>query len=208
MIARHRYRQQGPKPGFEGEFAEGMIVRCCHVGNLDRLAAFGGLADRRFAQINRRLWIAPRNSLLRLWLATTSKALTGCVEFKDSTAIRFREIHCIASDRVKYLPQIQRRANRAAYLAKGAHLFKRKLKLACPLLDFLKQADVLDGDHRLVGESFDQRHLFIAKRPHFPPPSRNNSDEFILPKHRNGQNRAYVLFFVKFTRLGRKGWIG
>ena len=31
------------------------------------------------------------------------------------------------------------------------------------LLEFLEQPHVLDGDHRLIGESFEQRNLFFRE---------------------------------------------
>src|SRR4030095_16983234 len=130
-----------------------MVVHCCHVGYLDRLGAFGSLADRRFAQINRRLMDCAQKSAAQVMAGNDIERLTSRVELKDATAIRFREIHRISGNRIQYLTQIQRRADRPADITKSAYLLERKLKLACALLDFLKETNIFDGNNRLVSES-------------------------------------------------------
>ena len=53
------------------------------------------------------------------------------------------------------------------------HLGRRRLMLqglaqfGVALVEFFKQPHVLDGDYRLIGESFDQRDLFVGERANF-----------------------------------------
>jgi hypothetical protein len=44
-----------------------------------------------------------------------------------------------------------------------------RFELLALLLDFVKQPDVYDGDHRLVGEGFEQGDLFIGERVNLGP---------------------------------------
>src|SRR5215475_8321699 len=42
-------------------------------------------------------------------------------------------------------------------------MLQRLAEVAVALLQFLEQADVLDGDDRLVGEGLQQRHLLVRE---------------------------------------------
>ena len=53
-------------------------------------------------------------------------------------------------------------------------------QFSVPLLDLLKQPDVLDGDDRLVGEGFEKRNLFVCKRPDFLSMDYNRANQIIL----------------------------
>src|SRR5262249_45946897 len=118
------------------------------------------------------------------------EGLTGWVELKDATAIRSGEIHRIAGNRIQLLPQIQRRADRPANVAKSPNLFERKLKLAGALLNFLEQPHVLNGNHRLVGEGLDQLDLLGSEGLDYIPPDNNNADGQTFSKHGDTQNGA------------------
>ena len=59
-----------------------------------------------------------------------------------------------------------------------------------PLLQLLKQAHVLDGDHRLVGERRDQLDLLVGEGLDFGPPDHDDANESALPEHGNSQDRA------------------
>src|SRR4030095_10553990 len=144
VIAGHWYCQHGPKPRIEGKLAERMIVRDCHISDLNRLTTFSGLADSRLSQINRCHMDCAKKFAAQVMAGNDIEGLTSRAKFKDSTAIGLREIHRIAGNRFKYLLQIQRRADRPAYVAEGAHLLKRKLKLARSLLDFFEQPHILN----------------------------------------------------------------
>jgi hypothetical protein len=51
-------------------------------------------------------------------------------------------------------------------------------ELTALVLDFLEQADVFDGDHRLVGESLNQLNLFVAESPNGFARQCENADGF------------------------------
>src|SRR5262245_66509523 len=75
---------------------------------------------------------------------------------------------------------------------------KARLVLACfrklPafFLDFVEQADVFDGDHRLVGKSGDQLDLLISKRLHDTSGQDQRADRNALPEERDSKGRTYV----------------
>src|SRR5262249_18660099 len=64
----------------------------------------------------------------------------------------------IAEDRIK------RRAQLVAHICEKMRFMHAPLpKLAALVLDFLEQPYILDGDHRLVGESLNQLDLLRGK---------------------------------------------
>ena len=60
--------------------------------------------------------------------------------------------------------EIEGRADRLTDLTQRSQLPNRLRQLARPRLQFLEQPHVLDGDHRLVGEGFEQRDLLVGER--------------------------------------------
>ena len=44
-------------------------------------------------------------------------------------------------------------------------MLARQFELTALVLDFVEQPHVLNRDHRLVGEGFDQLDLLVGKRP-------------------------------------------
>ena len=60
----------------------GIVVSFCHVGNLDRLPAFGSLADSRFAQINRRLMDCAQKLAAKVMAGNDIESLTGWLNSK------------------------------------------------------------------------------------------------------------------------------
>ena len=73
----------------------------------------------------------------------------------DMTMLGPDEPDGICDHRVEHRLEIRGRAcNDPQNLARGSLLFQRFGKVAVPGLQFLKQPDVFDGDHRLVGEGF------------------------------------------------------
>ena len=66
-------------------------------------------------------------------------------------------------DGVEYRLNVRRRAaDDAEHLGRCRLMLQRFAQFRIALLDLLEQADILDGDHRLIGESFKQRDLFIV----------------------------------------------
>ena len=70
-------------------------------------------------------------------------------------------------------------------LAGGRLLLQGLGQLAVPSLELLEQADVLDGDHRLVGEGPDQLDLLLGERAPLPPGDGDRADGTLLTEHRH-----------------------
>ena len=73
-------------------------------------------------------------------------------------------------------------------------------------LSLLEQANVLDGDDRLVGEGFKQRDVFFCKRTNLLSPYVNDSNRSSLSEHRHCSGkcaRHYALerTYCQETRL-------
>ena len=51
-------------------------------------------------------------------------------------------------------------------------------------LHFFKQANIADGDHRLVGEGLKQGYLLFAERMHFDAAKRDRSNALTLAQQR------------------------
>src|SRR5262245_45274820 len=74
--------------------------------------------------------------------------------FVDRSAISPAKLHGMRSDSGQYRFQLQSRANGLTDLTQRSQLTNRLCQLARPRLEFLKQPNVLNGDHRLIGERF------------------------------------------------------
>src|SRR5262249_33497986 len=62
------------------------------------------------------------------------------------------------------------------HLGRGSLLPQRFAELLPSRLNLVEQANVLDGDHGLVGEGFDQLNLLVGKRPDLGAYQRNDAD--------------------------------
>src|SRR6516162_2483589 len=61
---------------------------------------------------------------------------------------------------------VERRAQLVAHAGEELRLvLARQLQLAVLVLDFIEQAHILDGNHRLVRKYLDQLDLLVGKRP-------------------------------------------
>ena len=56
-----------------------------------------------------------------------------------------------------------RAADDAEHLGRCRLMLQRLAQFRVALAEFLEQAHVLDGDHRLVGEGFEKRYLFVGE---------------------------------------------
>src|SRR5262245_43761085 len=54
----------------------------------------------------------------------------------------------------------------AEHLGSGRLMLQRLAQFRIAFLDLLEQPDVFDGNDRLRGKSFQQRHLLVSKRLH------------------------------------------
>ena len=58
----------------------------------------------------------------------------------------------------------RRAADDAEHLGRCRLMLQRLAQFCVALLDLLEQPHVLDGDHGLIGEGFEQRDLFVGER--------------------------------------------
>ena len=59
-------------------------------------------------------------------------------------------------------------------------MLQRLAQFCVALLQFFEQPHVLDGDHRLVGESFEKRDLLFREGPDFRAANHNCPDRVAL----------------------------
>src|SRR5258708_11923281 len=74
----------------------------------------------------------------------------------------------------------------------------RLRQLTAFILDFVEQPHVLDGDRRLVGESLDQRDLFVGKRLNFVAPQSYKTDQNSLAKQRHAKQGPVLAEPLRF----------
>ncbi len=74
----------------------------------------------------------------------------------------------------------RRAADNAKHLRRCRLMFQCLAQLCVALLEFLEQADVLDGDHGLIGEGFDQCDLPLGERLNEVTPNYDYSDRHSL----------------------------
>ena len=67
---------------------------------------------------------------------------------------------------------------------------QRVAELAVARLHLFEEADVLDGDHRLVGEGLQELDLLVAERAHLGATDHQRADRLALAQERDGQNGA------------------
>ena len=92
-------------------------MRVRQVRDLNWLSGLTGLADGRLAEIDRRAMNRGKKLAAEIVAGNDVEGLTRLIELKDSTAIGLLEIHRMAGNRIKHLPQIQRRTDRPADVA-------------------------------------------------------------------------------------------
>src|SRR5713226_2852261 len=75
------------------------------------------------------------------------------------------------------------------------------------LSEFLEQADVLDSDHRLVGEGLEEGDLLVGERTNFRSANHNGPDSFIFPQqgcNKHSASTTNLLEESRFRKLGLK----
>ena len=82
------------------------------------------------------------------------KLFGAFIVFVDDPAIGSRKLDRVGRDRGENGPKVQSRANRLADFAQGFQFPHRPRKFLGAQFEFLKQPNVLDGNHSLCGEGF------------------------------------------------------
>ena len=101
-------------------------------------------------------------------------------------------VGCIAQSRGIFCDHIQHRLDIRRRAGDDAQDFARRSLLFQRFLEFLEQPHVLDGDHRLVGEGFEQFDLRRGEGAHLGATCVQCSNEFPLLTKGNDQEGARV----------------
>ena len=72
--------------------------------------------------------------------------------------------------------EVERGADYLADFAERFELAYRACQFVGSFIQFFEQADVLDGDHRLVGEGFEKFYLSFPKMAGLPSANKNRTD--------------------------------
>ena len=91
-------------------------------------------------------------------------------------------------DGLEHRVQIEGRAERPADIAERPKLAHRARQVLGPGFEFLEQADVLDGDHRLVPKGPEQSDLFVAESLRVFAKHSDRADGETFPEHRHDQD--------------------
>ena len=84
-------------------------------------------------------------------------------------------------DGVEHRLHVRRRAaDDAEHLGRCRLMLQGLAQFGIALAEFLEQADVLDGDHGLSGEGFEQRDLLLGKRLHLRTANYDHTDRTSL----------------------------
>jgi hypothetical protein len=95
-------------------------------------------------------------------------------------------------DRREHDFEIEGGADCAADLAQRLQLVDGPRQFARPRLQLLEQADVLDCDHRLVGEGLEEVDLLVRERLDLDPANQDRPDRLALAHEWCGQHGALV----------------
>ena len=85
------------------------------------------------------------------------------IELVDRSAVHAGELRGALDNGVQYRGEVERRADRLPDLAECLELANGLRELRRAGFEFGNQPHVLNGDHRLVGERLQQRHLGFGK---------------------------------------------
>ena len=79
--------------------------------------------------------------------------------------------------------------DRAQDLARGRLPGEGASQLGVTRVQLREQANVLDGDDRLVGEGPDERDLLFGEGPRLLAPAEDDAERHPVAEHRHGQKR-------------------
>ena len=120
--------------------------------NLRRLAGLRRATHRAFALAQRSCPQRLHQDGVQVMRGPDVKRLRRVVILVDGATVCTRKLARPRDDGLEHRLDIERRAHRLADLPERRELVDRAGELTRPRLQLLEQADVLDGDDRLVGE--------------------------------------------------------
>ena len=134
------------------------LVRFREVAKMDRLPIHNGPAGHRTAVDGDGLVAPGRKNRDRAVSRHCAERAT--IRAKDDGVLGVAESRGVLRNGVQHRLEVRRRtADNPEDLAGGGLLLQRLGQLSVPSLNLFEQADVLDGDHGLVGEGLDQFNL-------------------------------------------------
>src|SRR5262249_20276295 len=151
------------------------------VGNLDRRPRRCRLSGSSLSQMDRRHPKHLDNFDFHAMTRSQVKLFVGFIEFVDDSAIGSRKLDSVRNDRSENRFKLKSRADGLADRTEPFELADGTCQFASSLIQFFKQADVLDSDHRLVGEGFEESDLLVGERTNLPPTNYNYPDCNSLP---------------------------
>jgi len=151
------------------------------VGDLDGLPDCTSPTDRALAEPDR---FRPhyRQVLGRYPVrAPRLEGLRKLVELVDDPTVATGELDSAANDGLEHGLERECGADSSAHFTERAKLRDRLREFAGACLHLVEQPDVLDRDHRLVGEDGDELHLPPGERSRRPSGHRHDADTASLP---------------------------
>src|SRR5262245_2587146 len=98
------------------------------------------------------------------------------IVFIDRSTVGTAQLDSVRGYARQYGFEVQSRADGLTNLAERSQFSDRSRQFACPRLEFLEQAHVLDRDNRLVGEGFEKLNLPFSERPDLHPTNHDCTD--------------------------------
>ena len=86
----------------------------------------------------------------------------------------------------------RRAADDVEHVARRGLVFERLRQLRGPRLHLLEQPDVVDRDHRLVGEGGHKLDLLVGERPHFRARENDHAEERPFAQERDAKHGALL----------------
>src|SRR6266508_3777701 len=164
--------------------------RSSDVGDLDRLVGLGEPAHGPLALEDARCAPGLHQLLVHALLGPQLELTRRLVVLVDGVAVRAGELGGSGHDRRENRVQIQRRADSLAHLAERSELVHRAGELTRPRLELREEANVLDGDHRLVGEGLQQLDLVLGEWPGLRAGHHDDAHGCAFPQHWNKEEAS------------------
>src|SRR5262249_20444621 len=104
------------------------------------------------------------------------KPFRSLIILVDNTTTSSGELHGMTNNAVEHRLEIESRADRLTDLTQSSQLPNRLRQLARSRLQFLEQPYVLNGDHCLVGEGFEECDLLLREGSNLRAPDQNSAN--------------------------------
>ncbi len=198
-LSHQRHAQHRPEPDPVRRLQERVFRVGQHVGHLHDLVIeqyppLDGAASRRQA-----LALGVRQPIGRE-IVVSGVVVAFRLLPSDCGHIRLAKLRGRLGQRIEHRLQIERRAaDDFQHVRRRRLLLQRLAQFGGARLHLVEQADILDGDHGLVGEGLDKLDLAIRERADFRPGQGEDADRLTLAHERHAQDRREA---TEFRDLG------